>query len=54
MGTTPGQPGHARFHALVEKGLPGEDCLNSGCVPSQALLRSVRAVAGTIPPDDAS
>ncbi|KAJ1636898.1 mercuric reductase, partial [Pavlovales sp. CCMP2436] len=30
--------------ALIEKHLAGGDCLNVGCVPSKALIRSARAV----------
>jgi pyruvate/2-oxoglutarate dehydrogenase complex dihydrolipoamide dehydrogenase (E3) component len=32
--------------ALVERGLLGGDCLNAGCVPSKAVIRSARRVHG--------
>lgn len=31
--------------ALIERGLMGGDCLNVGCVPSKAIIRSARAAA---------
>src|SRR5687767_13283745 len=31
--------------ALVERGLMGGDCLNTGCVPSKALIASARLLA---------
>src|SRR6267143_1564269 len=31
--------------ALIERGLLGGDCLNTGCVPSKAIIRSARAAA---------
>lgn len=31
--------------ALIERGEPGGDCLNDGCVPSKALIASARAAA---------
>eukprot|EP00127_Corallochytrium_limacisporum_P006626 Clim_evm5s232 gene=Clim_evmTU5s232 len=42
--TAAGGAGVGAKVAIVEKGLMGGDCLNTGCVPSKALIRSARAV----------
>jgi pyruvate/2-oxoglutarate dehydrogenase complex dihydrolipoamide dehydrogenase (E3) component len=42
--TAAGAAGLGAKVALIEKGLLGGDCLNVGCVPSKALIRSGRAV----------
>jgi pyruvate/2-oxoglutarate dehydrogenase complex dihydrolipoamide dehydrogenase (E3) component len=43
--TAAGAAGLGARVALVEKRLMGGDCLNVGCVPSKALLRTARAAA---------
>ncbi|MGC8660350.1 MAG: FAD-containing oxidoreductase [Desulfomonilaceae bacterium] len=43
--TAAGAAGLGAKVALVERGLMGGDCLNYGCVPSKALIRSSRAYA---------
>ncbi len=43
--TASGAAGLGAKVALVEKKLLGGDCLNVGCVPSKALIRSARAAA---------
>lgn len=43
--TTVGAAGLGARVAIIEKHLLGGDCLNYGCVPSKALLRSSRAAA---------
>src|SRR5437773_12495187 len=42
--TAAGAAGLGAKVALVEKSLLGGDCLNVGCVPSKAVIRSGRAV----------
>ncbi|HAM73404.1 MAG TPA: FAD-containing oxidoreductase [Verrucomicrobiales bacterium] len=42
--TAAGAAGLGARVALVERHLMGGDCLNHGCVPSKAMLRSARAV----------
>jgi pyruvate/2-oxoglutarate dehydrogenase complex dihydrolipoamide dehydrogenase (E3) component/uncharacterized membrane protein YdjX (TVP38/TMEM64 family) len=42
--TAAGAAGLGAKVALIEKGLLGGDCLNVGCVPSKAIIRSGRAV----------
>ena len=42
--TAAGAAGLGAKVALVEKSLMGGDCLNVGCVPSKAIIRSSRAV----------
>lgn len=44
--TAAGAAGLGARVALVERHLLGGDCLNVGCVPSKAILRAARAVAG--------
>ncbi len=43
--TAAGAAGLGAKVALVERSLLGGDCLNVGCVPSKALIRSARAAA---------
>ena len=43
--TAVGAAGLGAHVALIERGLLGGDCLNVGCVPSKAVLRSARAVS---------
>src|SRR5436190_2839789 len=42
--TAAGAAGLGAKVALIEKHLLGGDCLNVGCVPSKAIIRSSRAV----------
>ncbi len=43
--TAAGAAGLGAKVALIEKHLMGGDCLNVGCIPSKALIRSARAAA---------
>src|SRR3954467_1988781 len=43
--TAAGAAGLGARVALVERALMGGDCLNVGCVPSKALIRTARAYA---------
>ncbi|MCB9357688.1 MAG: mercuric reductase [Calditrichaeota bacterium] len=43
--TAAGAAGLGAKVALIEKHLLGGDCLNTGCVPSKALIRAARAAA---------
>lgn len=42
--STGGAGGLGAKAALIERALTGGDCLNTGCVPSKALIRAARAV----------
>ena len=42
--TAAGAAGLGAKVALIERGLMGGDCLNTGCVPSKAIIRSARAI----------
>ncbi len=48
--TAAGAAGLGARVALVEKSLMGGDCLNFGCVPSKALIRSAKDISRTIHP----